>query len=173
MFTIPRPKTVWLQMKLLLQPSLTRHVRVAEKPLPHVPLVTELMITMLTFVPLAMSTAMGKSKVHGCKQLMFLFVAQETLGGVVSRTVTVCEQLTLLLHASESSQVRVALKVGAQKPVVLVVVLTTRTVRLLPPPTSVPVGKSKSQTMPYSTVLPGAQVGVGGVVSITETVWLQ
>src|SRR5687768_8107068 len=104
---------------------------------------------------------------------MFLFVAQETLGGVVSRTVTVCEQLTLLLHASEISQVRVALKVGAQNPTVLVVVLTTRTVTLVSPLKSRPVGTSKSQAFPYSIILPEAQAGTGGIVSMTETVWLQ
>src|SRR5688572_19082387 len=107
MLTMPRPNTVWLQMALLLQLSVTRQVRVAEKLLPHTPLVTLLRTTMLTLVPFAMSTAVGQSNVQGCKQLMFLFVAQEMIGGVVSRTITVCEQLTLLLHASEISQVRV------------------------------------------------------------------
>src|ERR1051326_4572654 len=42
-----------------------------------------------------------------------------------------------------------------------------------PPKLSIAVGRSKSQVVPHSTVFAPAQVIVGGVESITVTVWLQ
>ena len=103
---------------------------------------------------------------------MFLFDAQVSTGGVVSRTVTICVQVTLLEQASASSQTRVARKPGPQEPTALVLVLRMRTVTFVPPQKSVPVGASKFHAVPNSMVLFGAQAATGGVVSTIRTVWL-
>jgi hypothetical protein len=165
-----RPDTLWLHVALFPQLSVARQVRVAVKALPHEPLVTVLTITTGTLAPLATSMAMGLSKVHGARQLTTLFVAQVMTGAVVSLTVTVCVQLTLLLQPSATSQIRVAVNVGPQKPLVLVVVLTILIVTLVPTQLSVPIGVSKFQTAPNSTVLLAAHVTTGGVVSTAVTV---
>jgi hypothetical protein len=148
-------------------------VRVAVKPLPHVPFVVVLTIVIITFGPLATSTAVGVSKLHGNRQFTVLFGAQVMVGGVVSRTVTVCAHVTLLLQLSASSHVRVALKVFPQNPLVLVTVLTMRKVRFPPLHTSVPLGGSKFHGVPSSTVLFGAHVATGGTVSTMRTTCVQ
>src|SRR5436190_315728 len=58
-------------------------------------------------------------------------------------------------------------------PELLVVVLSTVTVGLALQQASNAVGSSKLQLEPHSTVLLGAQVKTGAVVSATVTTWLQ
>jgi hypothetical protein len=128
---------------MLPQASVARQVRVAVNPLPHVPFVTVLTMVIVGMRPVAGSEALGASKLHGCKQFTVLLAGQVMTGAVVSRTVTVCVQLTLLLQPSMSSQIRVAVNVGPQKPLVFVTVLTTWIVTLAPTQLSVPVGASK------------------------------
>jgi hypothetical protein len=77
-----------------------------------------------------------------------------------------------LPHWSVALQSRVALNVLPQKPLVLVVVLTTAIVTLAPSQPSLAEGGVKLQTVPYSTVSLGAQLIVGTVLSITVTTWL-
>jgi hypothetical protein len=151
------------------QLSIARHVRMAVKPLPQDPFVTVLTTVIVGAMPVAGSNAVGGSKFHACKQLTDLSAAHVITGAVVSRSVTVWAQLTLLLHPSATSQVRVAVKVGAQNPLVFVTVLTTFTVTPAPTQLSIPVGGSKFHACPYSIVLFGAHTGTGGVVSMTFT----
>src|SRR5439155_1411985 len=95
----------------------------------------------------------------------------DSVGDVVSRTLTVCTQVALFPQASVARQVRVASKVLPQWPVMLVTVL--RTVMVTSPQVSVAVGASKDQVLQHSTVLLPTQMMVGVVVSCTVTFWLQ
>src|SRR5215203_6749823 len=96
-----RPKTRCVAVELFPQLSVARQILVAVKPVAQVPLVTVLMMVGLT-TPFAKSMAVGSSNVHGRRQFTFLSAAGVMEGGAVSRTVTVCEQLVLLPHASAS-----------------------------------------------------------------------
>jgi hypothetical protein len=164
---VSRTVTVWLQgADWLPQASVARQVRVAEKVLPQVKLVTVL-TTMMVLVP-QVSVAVGGSKVQAVPHSTVLLAAQMITGGVVSRTVTVWLHWAVLPQASVARQVRVAEKVLPQ--VKLVTVPTT--LMLLVPQVSVAVGGSKLHAVPHSTVLLAAQMITGGVVSRTVTVWL-
>ena len=68
------------------------------------------------------SVALGESNVHCEPHSAVLLVGQVRTGGVVSRTVTVCEQLKRLLQESEASHMRVAVK-PPQTPAVRFVVV--------------------------------------------------
>ena len=90
-------------------------------------------------------------------------------GGLIS--VTVWLQGSLLLpQQSVANQVRVRMFV---QPLTLVTVPTRLIVTLVPQQSSNPVGRSNVHGVPQSTVLAGAQVMTGGVVSPTWMVWLQ
>src|SRR6266545_4132388 len=117
------------------------------------------------------SLAVGASKVQVLVHSTVLSGTQVMVGLVVSTTVTFWLQSAVLPQASVARHVRVASKVFPQCPVRLVTVLTMVTVAL--PHVSLAVGASKSQVLPYSTVLLGTQVMVGLVVSTTVTFWLQ
>src|SRR5207237_629472 len=111
----------------------------------------------------------GSSKLHADGNSTVLLLTQVIAGGVVSTTDTVCEQAFVLPQASVTSQVRVALKVGAHSPALVTVV---KTMMPFVPPMSQAVGRSKSHAAPNSTVLLVTQVMAGAVVSTTVTVWL-
>jgi hypothetical protein len=115
--------------------------------------------------------AEGASKFHGVVHSTVLAGMHVMLGGAVITKVTICVQVLLLPHASVARQVRVALNVFPQKPVLFVTVLWMLTE--LVPQVSLAVGPSKFQLAVQSTVLLGTQVMVGAVVSTTVTVWLQ
>jgi hypothetical protein len=89
------------------------------------------------------------------------------VGAVVSITVTVWLQRAAFVQASTASQIRIALKVLPQA--ALVVVLTMRSVTLLPSAMSVALGALKVQAVPHSMILSATHVRVGGVESITVT----
>ena len=129
-------------------------------------------MVMVRFVPSAMSVANGGLKNHTPRQFTFLSGAQVMTGAVVSRTVTICVQLTALLQPSNTLQVRVAVYVNPHGPK-FVLVLTTATFTFVPMHKSLPVGRSKFHAVPYSMVLFGAHETVGGVVSMAVTVCAQ
>ena len=89
-------------------------------------------------------------------------------GGVVSSTLTVWLQTTLLLHASVAFHVRVAIK--APPPRTFVTVPEVTIVTLVPSQVSSTLGGSKVHGCPHSTMRFVAHVRTGGVVSITLTV---
>src|SRR5258708_16243846 len=93
-----------------------------------------------------------------------------SVGGVVSKIVTVWLQVLLLPQGSIAAQIRVAAKVLPHSPLVVVPRITMRLVPQSPPRV---VGGSKLQAAPHSMVLLLAQTIVGGVVSRIVTVWLQ
>src|SRR5436190_853613 len=115
---------------------------------------------MMVTVP-QVSLAVGGSKVQVLAYSTDLLGTQVMVGWVVSTTVTVWLQSAVLPQASVACQGRVESKVLPQCPAVLVTVL--RMVMVTVPQVSVAVGGSKVQVLPYSTVLLGAQVMVGGV----------
>src|SRR6516162_6028106 len=164
--------TVWLQVALLLQPSIACQTRVASKVLPQWPAkLVDVLRTVIVSLPL-LSVAVGVSNVQGvpiCTVLLVLLV-QSITGGVVSITVTVWLHVALLLQLSIACQTRVASKVFPQWPAVFVTVLTTTTGTL--PLLLVAVGVSKVQCVPICTVLLVllAQFMTGVVVSSTVTV---
>ena len=84
-------------------------------------------------------------------------------GGVVSTTEIVWEQVTVLVQQSVMSQLRVV--VCRQGVPNNGVVNWTVIVTFVPQHASKGVGGSKTIGVPHSTVLLGAQVGTGGVVS--------
>ena len=86
-------------------------MRVAVRVSPHTLLLTVLTTAMVTFVPSAMSLAVGKSKFHAVPEFTVLFVTQVITGAVVSTTFTVWLHAFVLPQASVAFQVRVALKV--------------------------------------------------------------
>jgi len=112
------------------------------------------------------SLSVGASKLHALPTSTVLSGLQVRLGAVVSTTVTVWLHWATFPHASVALQVRVALRVCPHNPLVSVLKIVTTFV----PPTSVALGASKLQASPHSTVLSGAQVSVGAVVSLTVTV---
>src|SRR5882757_1848909 len=94
------------------------------------------------------SEALGGKKLqavpHGTVML-----EQVRTGGVVSTTVTVCVQVTLLVHWSSICQIRVL--VCVQTP--FVVVLNTVIVTLVPQQLLTTVGTSKFHEVPHGTTL--------------------
>src|SRR4051812_23154032 len=88
--------TIWLQVVLLPQRSLTLQVRIARKVLPHNRLVVVLTIRIVTFVPSQESLAVGGVNSHGVPQSKVRLPAQLKLGGVVSTTVTIWLQTAIL-----------------------------------------------------------------------------
>ena len=95
--------------------------------------------------------------------------AQLSLGGGAAPViVTVWLHVVTLLQQSVACHVRVI--TWEHGPAPLVTVLTTITVTLVPQQTSTAVGGSKFQATLHWTLLPSAQVRVGGIVSMTVTV---
>ena len=90
-------------------------------------------------------------------------------GEVLSTTITVWLQSLLFPHASVARHVQVAVKVSPHT--LLVIKLTSVIATLVPSAASLAVGGSKLHAVPASTVWLVAQIIVGGVVSITVTVW--
>src|SRR5437899_2517712 len=90
------------------------------------------------------------------------------MGAVVSTTVTVWWQVALLPHSSVAVHVRVAANVLPHNPLVVVTFVTVTL-----PHVSLAVGASKVHADVHSTVLSGAHVMIGAVVSTTVTFWLQ
>src|SRR6185436_9272383 len=87
-------------------------------------------------------------------------------------TVTVWAHVFELPQGSVADQVCVTANVPSQKPSALVVVLRIARMTFVPLARSVgAAGASKLQSTPDSTDLSAAQTSVGGVVSITVTVW--
>jgi hypothetical protein len=84
---------------------------------------------------------------------------------VVSTTVIAWLQVELLLQQSVACHVRVI--TCEQSPVLLVAVPRTAIVGLALQQASTALGVLKLQAEPHSTVLAGAQVMTGGVVSVT------
>jgi hypothetical protein len=166
--------TFWLQVALLLQPSIAAQVRVASKVLPQWPTVlVTVLSTIIVAVPL-LSVAVGKSKFQAAPSwtILLVLLAQFITGAVVSITATVWLHVALLLQPSIAAQVRVASKVLPQWPAVFVTVLNTMIVAV--PLLSVAVGGSKFQGVPSCTILfvLWLQFINGTVVSTTITVWL-
>src|SRR5204862_24366 len=89
-------------------------------------------IVMVTLVPSARSMAVGTSKSQAVPQRVVLLLAHVNEGGVVSVTVTDCEQVLALPQESVALQARVALKMFPERPAELVTVLTMAMVTLLP-----------------------------------------
>src|SRR5262245_59299456 len=93
--------TTCAHVLLLPHPSVANHVRVTDCW--QSPFGTVLMMVTVIFV--LQSLAIGASKLQFVKQSTVLLVAQVRTGGVVSITVTVCEQLVVLLQQSVPCQV--------------------------------------------------------------------
>jgi hypothetical protein len=100
-----------------------------------------------------------------------MFDGQTMDGGVVSTTVTVWEQLVLLVQQSVATHVRVI--VEKHGPWELVIVPATVIMTFVPQQASVAPGGSKVHAVPHSTTLLVAQVSTGGVESMTETFCVQ
>ena len=158
--------TVWLQVFVLLQPSIAAHVRVAEKVAPHKALVT-VPRTTIRLVLHVFVDVMGSSKLHGVPHSTVLFVAHVIKGVEMPTTVIVWLHVLLLLQASITAQVRVATKLLPQGALVTV---ATMTIRLVPQASAGAVGTSNDQVEPHCTVLLVPQVIVGGAVSTMVTV---
>jgi hypothetical protein len=156
--------TIWLQKLLLLQQSEATHVRMMNSG--HWPLVIVL-ITVTTGLEQQRSVASGGSNVHGVPHWTVLFVAQVSVGGVVSTIVTVSVHVLVLPQQSLASQIRV-MNCG-QMPFVKVPSTKTPCRQQL----SVATGVPNSHGEPHSTVrLLGQEVNTGGIVSTTVIVWL-
>src|ERR1051326_682336 len=126
---------------------------------------------MVTFVPQQASRAVGGVNVQGVPSTTVMLEAQVSTGGVVSLFVTVWLHVAELLQQSVARQVRVI--VPGHGVGLLVMVLSTVMATFVPQQPSSAVGGSKVQALPHWTVLLGAQVIIGGVVSTIVTVWLQ
>src|SRR5438270_8231154 len=87
------------------------------------------------------------------------------------RFVTPWLHIELLPHWSGALQVRVAIKMELQSP--LVVVPTVTMLTFVPSARSEAIGSSKLHALPQMIPLVLAQLSTGGVVSITLTAWLQ
>src|SRR5438552_6886547 len=162
--------TVWLHWAELPQASVACQVRVELNEPPHKLLVVALKMAMVALPQV--SLAVGKSKVHGVPSWTVLSPLQLIVGGVVSTTLTVWRQRLKFPQASVACQVRIAVKVLPQWPVVLVTVV--KIVMVAVPLMSVAVGASNVQAAAHSTfLLVLVQVITGAVVSVTITVWLQ
>src|SRR6266446_7281730 len=123
-------------------------------------------MVMVMLVP-PMSPALGASKLQAVPSSTVLLALQVITGAVGSATSTVWLHRLKLPQASVACQVRVASKVLAQWPAVLVTVLTIVIVGV--PPMSLAVGASNVQTVPCSTTsLVLLQVITGAVVSTTR-----
>ena len=112
-----------------------------------------------------LSVAIGGSNVHGVPHWTVLFVAQVSVGGMVSTTVTVWLHILMLLQQSDAIHVRVT-NCGHWP---LVMVLKTCT-RGLEQQRSDANGGSNVHGVPHTTVLFVEQINVGGVVSTMVTV---
>ena len=163
--------TDWLQVEMLVQESVARHVRVAVKLLPQKPtaFVTVLTMLMVTFVPSQMSFATGGVNTHGVPHSTIELAVQAMFGGVVSTTVMVWLQVEMLVQESVARHVRVAVKLLPQKPTVFVTVLTMVMVTLVPSQMSLATGGVNTHGVPHSTMRLPAQLRLGGVVSTTVT----
>jgi hypothetical protein len=140
---LPSTDTIWLHELLLLQVSVAVQVRVTTSGL----IVFVTVRTLIVTLPQP-SVAVGGSNVQGTLQSTLLFVAQMRTGGVVSTTVTVWLQVTLLVHASVACQVRVILRGHSPFVTVLkteIATLVQQFVRM--------VGVSKFHAVLQSTVL--------------------
>jgi hypothetical protein len=93
----------------LPQASVADQVRVAEKVLPHSPLVTVLVIAMTTLVPPQPSVAVGRVKLNDVPHSTVALGAQVIVGAVVSTTVIFWLHRAVLPAPSVASQVRVTL----------------------------------------------------------------
>src|SRR6185436_8725495 len=91
-------------------------------------------------------------------------------GGVASTIVMDCEHSLLLPQASETSHVRVAVKLFAHNTLVIVERMTIVTAR--PSAESNAIGGSKSQALPAGSRRAGKQAMAGGIVSSAVMVWL-
>src|SRR6185295_6478654 len=127
-------------------------------------------IAMTTLVPLQTSAAVGRVKVQGEPHSNVALGAQVISGAPVSTTVMVWLQSERLPQSSVADQVRVALKVFPHS--ALVTVPITEIAISLALHSSVAAGRVNIHPMPHSTVVLGAQVIVGGVVSTTVMRWL-
>src|SRR5258705_10547247 len=89
--------TVWLQVALLLQPSMACQTRVVSKVLPQWPAVLVTVLSTLIVTWPLLSVAVGGSKVQAvpsCTVLLLLY-GQSIPGGVVAIRVTVCRQVAV------------------------------------------------------------------------------
>ena len=114
------------------------------------------------------SFAVGVPNVHGEPGATEKPSGQLIVGGMVSVMATVCEQMTELPQQSLMSHWRVVVCVhGVPNGGV---VNCTVMVTFVPQQASNAVGASKVHAVPHWTVLFGAQVATGGVVSLTITI---
>src|SRR3989442_414026 len=160
--------TFWLHRALLPQASVASQVRVASKVLPQWPAVLVTVLTMALVAKPQVWLKVGASSVEAAVHSTVLLATQVMVGAVVSTTVTTWLQVLLLPQESVALQVRVALNVLPQKPLVLVTVDTIMIVTFVPSALSLAVGGSKFQATPHSTVLSRAQVRFGGVASTVK-----
>ena len=156
---------VWLQVALLVQLSVARHVRVMLNVLlPQKPtvLVTVLSTVTVRFVPSHKSFTVGGMKLQAVPHSTIRSSAQARTGGVVSTTVMVWLHVELFVQESVARHVRVELKLRPQNPAVLVTVSTSVTMTFVPSQTSFTFGTPKTQEVPHSTIRSGAQLSTGG-----------
>ena len=125
---------------------------------------------MITFVPSQMSLATGGMNIQELPHSTIRLSAQVMFGGVVSNTEMVWLQVALLLQESNARQVRVAVKLLPQKPLVLVTVLTMTMVTFVPSQISTAVGAMNVHGVPHSRIRLFEQAMFGGVVSTTRIV---
>src|ERR1035437_3937944 len=154
-------------MLVRLQQLVTTQVRIIVSG--HGLLVTVLRMRTVRFVPQQMSVAVGGSNIQAEPAVTVLLGTQVMLGGVVSTTVTVSVQVMKLVQQSSAFQIR--LITHGQAPLVPVLLRVTAT--LVPQQASEAVGGVKFQVEPHWTVMLGAQVMTGGVVSTTLTCRVQ
>src|SRR5207237_8103356 len=106
--------------------------------------------TSATLVPSHTSNTACTLNDHVALYSIVWFGEQARLGGVVSTTVMVWLHVEVFVHWSVARHVRVALNVVPQKPVRLVVVVTTM-VTLVPSHRSNTAGWANAQVIPHST----------------------
>jgi hypothetical protein len=90
------------------------------------------------------------------------------VGGVLSISETVCEQVAVLPQSSVARKVRVAWNVRPQS--ALVTVLMTSIIRFVPEQASATAGGPKVHGVPHATTRLEGQAKAGGVVSTTVMV---
>ena len=140
---------------MLPHASVARHVRVATNVFGHVVFVT--VPTTTTVTAPHVSLAVGAVKFHAAPASTVTSDAHTIPGAVLSTTVTAWLHWAALPHASAACQVRTAVNVLPQAALV-----TVPTTPIVPPGA---LGASNVHAAPHSTVLSGAQVIAGGVVS--------
>jgi hypothetical protein len=100
--------TIWLHgAEVLLQQSVACHLRVTFVVQGGKKLVNVLTTVRMTFVPQQASKTTGSSNVQGVPHSTVLFVAQVSVGGVVSTIVTTSVQVAVLVQQSCACQVMV------------------------------------------------------------------